>query len=235
MTEYERGLSKYLQGFLTPQRQAKFTEVLHQRTRQITVVLVDLNQSHNASAILRSCEAFGVQDVYVVEFQHRFETKREIAMGTDRWLTIHRFGGDAALDRCFDALTQFGYRTAATVLTPETTPISKISVAHEQPLAVFFGTEKHGLPEEVIERVDLHTHIPMYGFVESFNVSVAAALTLQNLTQRLKQESQTWPLSPQEQEELWLNWTRESINNCDALERYFQTIWEDHVANSVGE
>ncbi len=222
MTEYERALQEHLQQFLTPERQAKFTATLSNRTRQITVVLVDLYQEHNASAILRSCEAFGVQDVYVVESTHKFSTKRDIAMGTDRWLTLHRFEGENSLDRCFAELKDRNFRTAATVVNEKSLPVSSIEFQQEKPLALFFGTEKEGLPPEVIERVDICTHIPMFGFVESFNVSVAAALSLHILTEKLKQSGIEWELRPNELEDLYLEWTRKSVSNCAAIEKRFK-------------
>lgn len=226
MTDYERALSEHLQEFLTQARKEKFAEILSNRTRKITVVLVDLFQEHNASAVLRSCEAFGIQDVHVVETIYKFTTKADIAMGTDRWLTIHRHRGENGLDECFEYLKENGYQTAATVLTDQSVPIQEVQPDSHLPIALFFGTEKAGLPDEVIKRTDLKIHIPMYGFVESYNVSVAAALSLQTLTSTMRHNCEDWNLSSLEQEELWLNWTRKTIQSCEALEKRFESIWE---------
>ncbi|MDA7503668.1 RNA methyltransferase [bacterium] len=226
MTDYERALSEHLQEYLTQARKQKFAAILSNRTRKITVVLVDLFQEHNASAVLRSCEAFGIQDVHVVETIYTFSTKADIAMGTDRWLTIHRHRGENGLNECFEYLKEKGYQTAATVLTDQSIPIQEVEPADHFPIALFFGTEKEGLPEEVIERTDLKIHIPMYGFVESYNVSVAAALSLQTLTSTMRNTCEDWNIPQLEQEELWLNWTRKTIQSCYALEGRFQGIWE---------
>lgn len=226
MTNYETALVKHLQEFLTQPRQAKFEEILEKRTRILTVVLVDLYQEHNASAILRSCEAFGVQDIHVVESENKFLTKPEIAMGTDRWLSIHRFGGKNGLRKCFSKLKKKGFRTAATVLNHESQPIQDVEVSRTEPLALFYGNEKQGLPQTVIDQADFCIHIPMHGFVESFNVSVAAALSLQTLTEKIRRSSTDWHLGEKDREGIWLDWTRRTIPNCEAIERRFQKEWE---------
>lgn len=221
MTEYERDLLSYLQTFLTPQRKARFTEVLENRTRSVVVVLVDLYQEHNASAVLRSCEAFGIQDVYVVESENEFSTKRDIAMGSDRWLTIHRFGGKQGLAKCLRTLKKKGFTTVATVLHGKDQSIYDVEAAATTPLALMFGTEDEGLPSLAVDQADLCVSIPMYGFVESFNVSVAAALCLQVLTDKLRASNVSWKLTFDEMEVLRLAWARQSISNCAAIERRF--------------
>ncbi len=233
MTKYERALFNHLQEFLTQPRQAKFEEILGNRTRILTVVLVDLYQEHNASAILRSCEAFGIQDVHVVETENSFSTKQDIAMGTDRWLSIHRFGGKHGLRNCFSKLKKRGYLTAATVLNPQSQPIQEVEFSREEPLALFFGTEKEGLPQAAIDQADFCTYIPMHGFVESFNVSVAAALSLQTLTNKMRQTQSDWHLGQEDREGLWFDWTRRTIPNCDAIERRFRSEWESTNSEAV--
>lgn len=229
MTDYERALLEHLQEYLTPARKEKFTQILANRTRKITVVLVDLFQQHNASAVLRSCEAFGIQDVHVVETIYKFSTKADIAMGTDRWLTIHRHRGENGLDECFELLKSEGYRTAATILSDQSLPIQDVDEDSDFPIALFFGTEKSGLPDDVISRTDLEIHIPMYGFVESYNVSVAAALSLNTLTKKMRKSSRDWNLTSTEQEDLMLNWTRKTVQSCAALERRFEGIWSERT------
>lgn len=226
MREYDQAISNHLQEFLTLQRRAKFAQVLSNRTRKITVVLIDLFQEHNNSAVLRTCEAFGIQDVHVVEMDYRFSTKRDIAMGTDRWLTIHRYRGETALDDCFTSLKESGYRTAATVLRDESHPIEDVQVTSDDPIALFLGTEKSGLPQHVIDRTDLKIFVPMYGFVESFNVSVAAALMLNELCRRLRSADDQWHLSEEEHAALLLAWTRKTVPNCQAIERRFLEEWK---------
>lgn len=223
MTEYEQALTEHLASFLTPHRRARFAHVLDQRTRWITVALVDLYQQHNASAVLRTCEAFGVQDAHIVERIHDFETNPQIALGTDRWLTLHRYGGDHALEECLAALRERGYAIGATVLHEKSQPVAEISL--DRPIALLFGTEKDGLPRWAVEQADLLVHVPMYGFVESFNVSVAAALCLQELVNKLRASALPWHLSAEERSELTLQWSRISVPGADAIERRFLAAW----------
>jgi tRNA (guanosine-2'-O-)-methyltransferase len=255
MTAYESALLDHLRQFLTPRRRERLLEVLRQRTRWVTVVLTDIYQQHNASAVLRSCDAFGIQDVHVVEMENRFRANSDISLGSDRWLTLHHYRGERAMQECFAALRSGGYVIAATTapagsarpreLPPATeTPEDRAtdhgepaienhpienhpieSVPIECPVALMFGTEKDGLPDSALAQADLHVHIPMHGFVESFNVSVAAALSLYELTGRLRTSSLEWHLTGEERERLLLDWTRASVPGCEAIERRFQRQW----------
>jgi len=219
MTSHDQALLEYLQEFLTPERIDRFANVLNNRTRNLTVVLENLYQVHNASAVLRSCDAFGIQDVHIIEADNNFQTNKGIALGADRWLTIHQYrGADPSAD-CIEQLKDAGYTVAATVLHHDSIPVDDLPV--DQPVAVMFGTEKEGLSETAIELADQLVHIPMHGFVESFNVSVAAALTLENLVRRVRETAIDWSLSVDEKAELELEWTRQSIDQVEALERRF--------------
>lgn len=219
MTDSTTDLLDFLTGFLTPRRLERFHQVLEKRTRWITLVLSDLYQQHNASAILRTCDAFGVQDVHIAEQDHLFETNPEIALGTDQWLTLSQRSGPGSLEETITALRQRGYRIAATVLHAESRPVDELDL--DQPVALMFGTEKDGLSSEAVELADVRVHLPMYGFVESFNVSVAAALCLQQLIPRLHRTAHPWQLSAEERRELLLRWTRQSVPGAEALERRF--------------
>lgn len=234
MTEYEKLLLDHLRTFLTPERAAKFTEVLENRTDKLVVVLVDLCQEHNASAVLRTCEAFGVQRVCVVEQENQFVTKRDIAMGTDRWLTIQRYGGPEALETCLGELREEGLRIVATGWAPEKRELEQVPISAAAPVAVLFGTEKSGLPSVAFELADEVAYLPMSGFVESFNVSVAAALSLHILTSKLKQAGGEWGLSEEQQQGLWLKWTRKSVPNSAAIERRFRKTFADSSQGESG-
>lgn len=230
MKSQDQALLEYLQEFLTPDRLGRFTEVLDLRTRHLTVVLENLYQMHNASAVLRSCDAFGIQDVHIIEGDNSFQANSGIAMGADQWLTLHNYRGEDATANCIEQLKDAGYTVAATVLHENSTPIDALPV--DQPLAMVFGTEKEGLSEEAIDLADLYVHIPMYGFVQSFNVSVAAALSLENLTRRIRESDSDWTLSADEKAELELEWTRLTIPRVEALERRFLAR-EDEGSTSV--
>ncbi|WP_437206508.1 TrmH family RNA methyltransferase [Planctomicrobium sp. SH664] len=224
MPPYELALYRYLQQIVTPRRMERFDEVLRRRTRWVTVVLADLYQQHNASAILRTCEAFGIQNVHIAETEHEFETNPEISLGTDRWLTLQHYRGPDALPVCLDSVKKAGYRVVATVVSGSSRPIQELPL--DRPVALCFGTEKQGLPSEAIAAADLCVHLPMYGFVESFNVSVAAALCLQETTRRLHAGQIPWQLSEREHKELQLEWAKRSVVGADVVEKRFRSEWE---------
>jgi len=210
--ELEQELIDYLAQFVTGQRLQRIEEVLAWRTRYLTVLLEDVYQPHNASAALRSCEIFGVQDVHVVELENEFQPNLAIAMGAANWLTIKRYQDDdarAGLHEAAHTLREQGYHLVAMTLHEDSIPIGELSL--EQPLALCFGTEEEGLTEEVHAIADSYVHLPMYGFTQSFNVSVTVALSLQALTHRLHDSDLTWRLSPQERQQLKLEWQVNSI------------------------
>jgi tRNA (guanosine-2'-O-)-methyltransferase len=203
-------LWEYYREYVTPQRQVRLTEVLARRTRWITVVLEDVRQSHNISAVLRSCDAFGVQDVHVLEPVESFDPRARVALGTERWLSIRRQVGEGAAQRGIESLRAQGYRILATVPPNDRAePYDQISL--DRPVAIVFGNEKDVISDDMMSAVDGFTTIPMQGFVESLNISVAAALLLQNLSSRIRLSTCDWTLTAAEREELLFEWTRKSV------------------------
>lgn len=211
----------YLESFVTPQRRAKIDAVLAQRTRYLTVVAEDFHDPHNASALLRTCESLGIQDVHVVENYNTFKATVGAASGSTKWVTQHHYGA-AAQDNtlaCCEKLRSQGYRLVATspharAVPPEVMPL-------DQKLAIIFGSERHGVSERALATADGQLQIPMVGFVESLNVSVSAAVCLYTLTRRLRTLEVDWPLSDREQLALRLDWMRQSVQHSAALERHF--------------
>lgn len=210
-------LLNYLEGFLTDNRKERFLEVLQHRTNHFTIAMEDVYQLHNTSAVMRSCEVFGIQELNVVEqkFGKRIDT--EIAMGAQKWVDVNRYN---TIQNCIDAVKEKGYQVIAT------TPHNDSCMLHEFDItkrsAIFFGTEKEGLSQEVIDQADGFIKIPMVGFTESLNISVSAAIVIQDITNRLRQSSINWQLSENEILEKKLTWTRNSIKDIKRIEeRYF--------------
>lgn len=210
----------YLEGFLTDNRKTRFEEVLAQRTKHFTVVVEDIFQLHNTSAVMRSCEVFGIQELNIIE--HRFGKKidSEIAMGAQKWVDIKKF---STIQNCIDTMKNNGYQIIAT------TPHDDSCLLHEfditKPSALFFGTEKEGLSEEIMQQADGFLKIPMVGFTESLNISVSAAIIIQNLTNRLQNSNLNWQLSADEILEKRLAWAKNSIKDIKRIEqRYFQDL-----------
>lgn len=210
-------LLEYLEGFLTDSRKDKFLKILENRTNHFTIAMEDVYQLHNTSAVMRSCEVFGIQELNVVEqkFGKRIDT--EIAMGAQKWVDINRFN---SMQNCIDSLREKGYQIIAT------TPHNDSCMLHEFDInkrsAIFFGTEKEGLSQEVIDQADGYLKIPMVGFTESLNISVSAAIIIQDITNRLRQSDLNWQLTPDEILQKRLTWTRNSIKDIKRIEeRYF--------------
>ncbi|WP_437193162.1 TrmH family RNA methyltransferase [Planctomicrobium sp. SH527] len=219
----DKALARYLQSFITEQRSQRFAEVLKWRTDWVRIGLVDLYQQHNASAVLRTCDAMGVQHVHIVETYNEFETNPDVALGSQQWLSLHQHNGPNALQECISGLKAEGIRVAAAVLHKDSKPIQELPI--DRPVTVLFGNEKEGLPDAAIEAADDLVHLPMYGFVESYNVSVAAALTMQLLTDRLHASLHHWQLSEYESTALLLEWSRLSIRHIESVERQFHHEW----------
>lgn len=209
---FDHDLLTYLEGYLTKERKQRFLDVLQNRTRHITVVVEDVYQLHNTSAIIRSCDVFGVQELHVVEDRFGKRLDKNIAMGAEQWVDVHRY---QTTSDCISKLRRDGYRIIATtphndsMLLPDFFPVEKS--------AVFFGTEKEGLSEEVLEKADGFLKIPMVGFSESLNVSVSAAIIIQQLTQKVRSSDVDWQLTDMEVLEKRLDWTKKSIKNVEGI------------------
>jgi len=216
-TLYER-----LSAFVTPARRALFDRIAPERTAHITVVLEDVFQSHNASAVLRTCDLLGVQHVHTISTRNRFATNHEITLGSEKWTTVHQHIGPEAVPSAVGTLRAKGYRLIATLpradaFTPEDIPI-------DAPLAFCFGTELEGLSDDLASRCDSALRIPMFGFTESYNISVAAAITLYTVMRKLRASSIAHRLNEEDLLALKLRWLRASVHDSASIE---QRIIED--------
>lgn len=216
----DRELYRQLQEFMTHERATQLEIVASQRTRYITVVLEDLYQTHNASAVLRSCDCFGIQDIHVIENHHRYELNNGIAMGAGKWLdtTIynqHKDQLDSATLHCYEALRTKGYKIAATCPHRDGHTISTLPL--DEPIALVFGTEVKGISDQAAAHADYLVRIPMFGFTESFNISVAASIALYELTRRLFTSALPWQLSEDEQFELKMRWIQKSLKDSKGI------------------
>lgn len=213
---YRTELIQYLMGFLTDERRQKFMAALAWRTRYLTLALEDIYQSHNASAVLRTCDCFGIQDVHIIENQNKYEVNPDVALGASKWLTLHRYSdSDNNTVSCLNGLKQQGYRIFATSphhqdVTPGTIPLDK-------KIALLFGTELKGLSPVAMTMADGFVKIPMFGFTESLNISVSAAIFIQNIAARVHGSSQPWHLTADEQSEVLIQWLKNSIKRSDLL------------------
>lgn len=220
--QLRRNLTGHLAGFATENRLARFEQVLSLRTRYITVALENVFQPHNASAVLRTMECFGIQDVHIIESEYPYRVNPEIALGAAQWLTLIRYSRFADNTvAAIDTLRKNGYRIVATTPHPGAVSIDAFDL-EKGPAAFFFGTELEGLSDTVLEQADAYVRIPICGFTESFNVSVTAALTIHSFALKLRQsESIRWQLSEAEKEELRFEWLKKSVRRSDLIIRRF--------------
>ncbi len=212
----------YLKGYMTEERDQLFRNVIAERTRKLTVVIEDVYQPHNASAVLRSCDCFGVQDVHIIENDNQWEPSEGVSMGSQKWLSVSRYNeSDQNTAECLLDLKSQGYSIVATTPHENDFVLKNLPVA--QKTALVFGSEMRGISDVVREHADAYVRIPMYGFTESFNISVAAALALYELTDRIRKEQIDWRLNEGEVNEILVAWAVRSIREGEAiLQRYIE-------------
>ncbi len=212
----------FLNSFLTEERKKRIKSVASERTDYLTVVIEDIYHSHNASAIIRICDCFGIQNLYVIENTKRNRVNNQVTQGCAKWITIKYYNeNDNNTQACLSDLKAQGYLIAATIInstdafTPETHPIEN------KKLAICFGSEELGLSPEAIAMADSHLTIPTYGFSQSLNISTAASIILHVMTSRLKNSSINWNLATKEYDELIIEWTKSSVKNNEMLLKRF--------------
>lgn len=223
---YRTALNEYLEGFITDQRREKINSVLALRQRYITVVLEDIFQPHNASAVLRSCDAFGVQDVHIIENRNRYQINPDVELGTAQWLSLTRYGAaENNTPAAVAALKARGYRVVATAPHSDDCLIQDLDLK-SGPIALMFGTELTGLSDSAMELADEFVRIPMHGFVESFNISVSAAISLFELDNRLRASHIPWKLDDEDREDIRYQWLKASLKKHASLEKEFRKKYE---------
>ncbi len=220
----DSSLISYLETFVTESRKNLFKQVLDQRTKHFTVAIENVYQPHNAAAIVRSCDIFGIQELSVIEKSYRFYASNQVAKGAQKWLdfSVYSQQKGKTTQNCIEDLRNKGYQIIATTPHNDSCLLPEFDISKKS--AFFFGVEKEGLSQEVLNEADGFLKIPMVGFTESLNVSVAAAIILQNLTEKLRASDINWGLTEKEKEEKYLEWLEKSIKSIDKIkERYFLT------------
>jgi tRNA (guanosine-2'-O-)-methyltransferase len=204
-------------NILTDERIRLFEKIIAQRTNHLTVVLEDIYQEHNASAIVRTCDSFGIQSLHLIESRNEYQVHEGISRGSNQWVTLeHHYSEGKSSTDIFNEIKSKGYKIAAT--SPHAIEYDIFNLPIDEPIALIFGAEKKGITAAAIENADYLVRIPMYGFAESLNVSVAAAITLNELRKRLNQSSIPWQLGNQEKLETLLSWCRKHIKSSELIE-----------------
>jgi tRNA (guanosine-2'-O-)-methyltransferase len=218
------GLLHFMESFLNDHKRELYHQLIKERTRYLTVVVEDIFQSQNASAVLRTADCFGVQDVHIIENENKYQINPDVAMGATKWLNLHRYRAKEfnTID-CINTLKAKGYRIVAT--SPQGHDVTPFNMPLDKPIALMFGTELTGLTNTALQMADAKLTIPMYGFTESFNISVSASICMSILVERLRASDSAWRLTEEEMLAIRMMWAQRTLNRPDLIEKeYFERI-----------
>ncbi len=214
-------LYEQLSEFISDNKRALFDRLAPLRTRHITVVLEDIYQAHNASAVVRTADLLGIQDMHIIENRNKYTVNPDVTLGSSKWVNMHRHReGDDNTLRCMQQLKQQGYQIVVT--SPRAADVTPGNIDLERPMAFCFGTELTGASDVLMEHADMHLRIPMYGFTESYNISVSAAIVLYTVMERLRASAVQWQLSDDDRNALKLEWARKVVHSAAHLEARFR-------------
>lgn len=216
-----------LAPFISENKRELFERIANERTRHVTVVLEDIYQPHNASAVVRTADLLGVQDIHIIENRNKYTVNPDVTLGSSKWTDMIRYrerDTDNAM-ACVARLKAGGYRIVAT--SPRAESVTPESIPLDTPMAFCFGTELTGLSDAMLAQADTFLRIPMHGFTESFNISVSAAIVLYTVMQRLHNSDVNWRLSAKELDALKLSWARKTVRSAHLLEARFDQEAKD--------
>ena len=216
----KKELLEYLYGFMSENKKELFDKIIPERTKHVTVVLEDIFQPQNASAVLRTCDVFGIQDVHVIENENEYNINPRVVHGASKWIDLHKYNEkkNNTLD-CINKLKSEGYKVYGT--TPHTDDCLIQDIPLDEKVALMFGTEMTGLSDIAMDNVDGFVKIPMYGFTESLNISVSASICLYELKKRLKTSDINWQLSEKDQLEQLIQWSKKVIKDGTLIEKQY--------------
>jgi len=214
-------LISHLSQFISSHRLSTFEKVLENRTRYLTVALEDIYQSQNASAVLRTCDCLGIQDVHIIENKNTFQLNPDVVLGSSKWLNLYQYNKEENNTiSAINELKRNGYRIVATTPHKNDQSLDDMSLDNGR-TALLFGTELNGLSDTALNMANEYLRIPIVGFTESYNISVSAAIILYQLTNKLRQSDIPWKLTDSEKDELMLDWLRKSIKRSELIEKEF--------------
>jgi tRNA (guanosine-2'-O-)-methyltransferase len=204
---------KLLQPYLLPERVERLKEVLASRTVSVTLVLENLHKDYNISAILRTCESFGIQDVHVVPQPGEGKVFKTITQGCHKWLTIHRHED---VSTCFKILKKKGFKILAGAFGQDAPPLDQTDFSGR--VALVFSNELEGANPEVLDQVDGFFVIPMTGFSQSLNVSVAAGIVIHHvLRYKLERGEELERIPSDEAGRMLGEWVKKSVRKADEV------------------
>ncbi|RAV97819.1 TrmH family RNA methyltransferase [Pseudochryseolinea flava] len=221
MTPRELQVFNHLAQFVSEHKKQFIDKVLGERTRHLTIVLENIYQSQNASAVVRTCECMGIQDVHIIENTAKYLLNVRVLKGAYKWMNMERYNerGVNNTETCYKKLRDNGYKILVADPDPDGVSIHEVDV--DQKLAVVFGNELRGVSSYALAHADQKVRIPMYGFTESLNISVSAAICVNSVINRFRSSGVSFGLSEAEKESLKLEWYRKVVKRSDLIEREF--------------
>jgi len=221
MKSKEKKITDHFSQYITDHKKHFIERVLNERTRQITLVLEDIYQSQNASAVVRTCECLGLQDIHIIEEDSKYSVNKRVLKGANKWIDLYRYKmkGFNNTEICFRKLRELGYQIVATDPSPDGMSINEVPV--DKKIAVVMGNELKGTSGYALAHADQKIFIPMHGFTESFNISVSAAICLNTLLTKMRASTVAWQLSEGEKDTLRLQWYRKVVRRSDLIEQEF--------------
>ena len=220
MPKLTADLVEYLKGFVFDERRKLFEAKIQERTQHLTILLENIFQGRNISASIRSADCFGIQDVHIIENDNLFNDDSEVSMGAEKWITTKRYNQNKHNSiEAIENLKSNGYQIIAT--TPHNADCDLYDLDITKKTALFFGAEVKGCSKETLTLADKRMKIPIYGFTESYNISVSVSLCLQHLTYKMRQSNMDWKLPVDQQEKVMLQWLRNSIKSAAEIEEKY--------------
>jgi tRNA (guanosine-2'-O-)-methyltransferase len=213
-------LLDFLLQFVSDHKKVLMEKVLDNRTRRLTLVMEDIFQSQNASAMVRTCECFGIQDIHIIEGRAKYGTNLKVLKGSHYWLNLIKHKKQKPTE-VYNKLKADGYKILVTSVSPGSKSIYEINPEETGKIALVMGNELHGTSEEAMACADELVHIPMVGFTESFNVSVSAAICISQLVNKIRSIETDWKLSEEEKDDIRMKWVKLMVKKSDVLERNF--------------
>jgi tRNA (guanosine-2'-O-)-methyltransferase len=223
-------LAQFLSEFVSERRLSLIEKVLTNRSRYVTILLEDIYQPQNASAVLRTCECMGVQDIHIIENNNTYKYNPGVAMGAGKWLQLHKYNTQKNNSlEAINFLKANNYRIVATVPGENIQTLNDFDVTKGK-FAIVLGSELVGISDCIRENADEMLTIPMFGFTESFNISVSTAIILHQVFEKLRNSDVNWQLSDEERLSLKLEWIKSSIKKPELLVKKFYSL---HPSNQL--
>lgn len=223
----QQRLLEYFEGYISAHKINLIDQALTKRTRHLTVVLEDIYQPQNASAVIRTADCFGIQDVHIIEQKHKFRLNPRVVHGSSKWVDVHQYEAqEGNAEKCITTLKAQGFSIVATVPDQSAKPFNTLDLSKKT--ALVFGTEMTGISDCMKAKADELVTIPMYGFTESFNISVSVAIILNSLAEKLFSSKYDWRLNEEEKNQLRLSWYRKIVNRSDLLEKEYLKSCKDN-------